>query len=144
MARYFGKIGYQLLDETKPGKFMEDIIERDYFGDEVRNSSRWETSNLGSNDDLNIQNTISIVADAFAYQNAQRIRYATYMGQKWKVKTVEIARPRLILALGGVYNEQILSSSEEVAPVEQAKWGSQTPQTSGSTRFVASPDMGDT
>lgn len=123
---------------------MEGIIEREYYGDEVRNSSRWETSNLGSNDDLNIQNTISIVADAFAYQNADRIRYATYMGQKWKVKTVEIARPRLILTLGGVYNDQILSSSEEVEPVEKVQLGLQTSQTASPSRFVASPDMGDT
>jgi hypothetical protein len=28
-----------------------------------------------------------------------------YMGTKWKVSNVEVKYPRLILSLGGVYNE---------------------------------------
>ena len=56
------------------------------------------------NDDLNINMTLSIVADPFAYQNFHQIKYAEYMGSKWKVSSIEVQYPRLILTLGGVYN----------------------------------------
>lgn len=102
MARFFGKVGFQVYDEST-GVFAEDIVERDYRGDITRNVSKWE-SGENLNDDLNVMNDISIVADPFAYQNFQCIRYVVFMGAKWKVKSVEVSRPRLNLSIGGVYN----------------------------------------
>lgn len=115
MAKYYGKIGYGIMTEIRPGYFGEEIIERPSYGDLVRNVRKWENGE-GLNDDLNIQNDISIVADSFAYENFHKIRYATYMGAKWKVRTVEVQHPRLILSLGGVYNDQFtkaFGASEE-------------------------------
>lgn len=102
--KYYGKIGFGFANvETAPGVFDTEIVEKTYRGDVLRNSKRFETSEY-RNDDLNISNEFSIVADAFAYQNFQSIRYITYMGAKWKVNNVEVRHPRLILTVGGVYN----------------------------------------
>lgn len=101
--KYFGKIGYGVTEETRPGVNLPTISDRDYYGDIVRNTRRLENGGKVV-DDLNINMTLSIVADPFAYQNFHQIKYAEYMGSKWKVSSVEVQYPRLILTLGGVYN----------------------------------------
>lgn len=103
MAKFFGKVGYAVTKNTAPGVWSEVIDERDYYGDVTRNSRRWENSDT-LNDNLTFNNTVSIVADEYAYQNYSAIRYVKWMGASWKVTTVEVAHPRLILTFGGVYN----------------------------------------
>ena len=110
MPKYCGNIGYAEMEKTAPGVFQEVIKERRYFGDVTENVRRYEpTSYL--NDNLQIQNQISIVADAYAYRNFHSIRYAWFMGSKWKVRSVQVERPRLILSLGDVYNDQTETGS---------------------------------
>lgn len=103
MAKFRGKIGYLGYDSSVPGVYKETIVEKHYRGDTIRYRSQWE-SGQGINDDISISNQISIVADAYAYQNYQHMRYVVYMGVKWKITAVEVQRPRLILTLGGEYN----------------------------------------
>lgn len=103
MAKYFGKIGYLVTTETSPGVWTEVITTRDYYGDLIRNSRKIQTSDQ-LNDDINIANEISIVADPFAYQNFHSMKYVEFMGAKWKIATVEVQHPRLILTVGGIYN----------------------------------------
>lgn len=105
MAKFYGNIGYGETVETRPGVWEEKITERNYYGDVLQFNRRWETGEH-LNDDLNINNKISIVADPFAYQNFHAIRYVEWMGAKWKVTNVEVQYPRLILTVGGVYSEQ--------------------------------------
>lgn len=103
MNKFYGKIGYAISEETTPGVWVEQIVERSYYGDVIRNIRRLQSSeNL--NDDINVSNEISIVADAFANQNFHSMRYVEYMGTKWKVSSIEVKYPRLILSIGGVYN----------------------------------------
>lgn len=104
MGKWFGKVGYVWLNETTPGVYTEDITEREYYGDVIRNVRRLQSADK-VNDDINISNEISIVADPFAYANFHCIRYAEFMGVKWKVTTAEVKYPRIHLTLGGVYNE---------------------------------------
>lgn len=104
MAKFYGPIGYSETVETKPGVYEEQIVERNYYGDVIRNSKRWENSEH-LNDNININNTISVVADAYAYEHFFAIRYVKWMGASWKVSSVEVERPRLILTIGGVYND---------------------------------------
>lgn len=104
MAKYYGSVGYEDTVENDSGIFEEMITEREYYGDVVRNNRRLENSGE-INDSINVTNQISIVADPYAVQNFWKIRYATFMGQKWKVKEVTVEFPRLILTLGGLYNE---------------------------------------
>lgn len=104
MSKWFGKIGYAITMETEPGLWESEIVERPYFGDVI--SNRWRRQNSGEvNDDITLANTISIVADPFAYQNCSNMVYAEVMGAKWKITDVEVQHPRLILTVGGVYND---------------------------------------
>lgn len=105
MSKWYGKIGFSVIKESRPGSYVEAIEERPYAGDISRNQRSWEAGE-SLNDNLNISNIISIVADPYAYQNFHAIRYLTFMGSKWKVRTAEVAYPRLTLMIGGVYNEQ--------------------------------------
>lgn len=104
MAKYYGLIGFAVTEEVKPGLWKERIKELPYCGDLIRSSRRLETADQ-INDNVNLSNDISIVSDPFANQNFHSIRYAVYMGTKWKVTNVDVQYPRLILSTGGVYNE---------------------------------------
>ena len=105
MSKWFGKIGYAETKEsaTEPGVWKEEITVKTYTGDFLRNTRRLQSSgNL--NDDINVANEISIVADPFARENFHAIRYVEFMGSKWKVSNVDVQYPRLILTIGGLYN----------------------------------------
>ena len=103
MAKYYGLIGYAETVETAPGVWKEQITERVYYGDVIRNSRRLQsTEHL--NDDINISNQISIVADPYAINNFHSMPYDEFMGAKWKMSDIEVQYPRLLLTLGGVYN----------------------------------------
>lgn len=111
MARYCGIVGYVEHLETSPGVWVETVTKRKYYGDVIRDFRRWDNGE-GLNDNINIRNTISIVADAFAYSHFHAIRYVEWMGVRWKVSDVEVQRPRLLLTVGGVYNEEPEGESE--------------------------------
>ena len=104
MAKWYGVIGFAETVETVPGVWEDRITERPYFGDLNRNSRRLQTANQ-LNDDINVSNEISIVADPFAMNNFHSMRYVEFMGAKWKVSNVDVQYPRLNLSVGGVYNE---------------------------------------
>ena len=110
MAKFYGVIGYAQLVESVKGVWVEQIIERLYFGELTRNTRKMQSSQ-SLNDDLNITNEISIVADPFANENFHSMRYVEYMGNKWKISSVEVRYPRLILSIGGLYNEQTTSTT---------------------------------
>lgn len=103
MGKWYGVIGYAESVEASPGNWEEQITERSYYGDLVRNTRRLQSTDK-INDDINIANELSIVADPFACQNFHRMRYVEFMGAKWKISNVEVRFPRLILTIGGVYN----------------------------------------
>lgn len=104
--KYYGKIGFKISRNVRPGVYSDEIIDRTYSGDYMRNiNSQTQTSDK-VNDDIRINHNISIVADPFIYDNFYDIQYIEVMGQKWKVINVEVQRPRLILTTGGLYNEQ--------------------------------------
>lgn len=103
MAKFYGKIGFIETQETSPGVWTETVIERNYYGDLLRNTRRWDSSEY-LNDDLSISNQISIVADPYAYENFHSMKYVEFMNAKWKIGSVDVQFPRLILDIGGVYN----------------------------------------
>ena len=102
MSKFYGVIGYAVTDEIRPGVWGEKITVRNYYGDVIRNTRQYHHLN----DNLNVSNEFSIVADPFAYANFHSMRFIEYMGAKWKISNVEVQYPRLILTVGGVYNEQ--------------------------------------
>lgn len=104
MPKWYGKVGYGVTEETSPGVWTEEIVERQYYGDIIRNLRRLETSDQ-VNDNVSVSNEISIVSDPYAFENFHSIRWIEFMGSKWKVTSVEVQYPRLLLSLGGVYND---------------------------------------
>ena len=103
MARFFGKVGYGESVETAPGVWIDQIVEYSYYGDVVRNSRELRQGQY-LNDDLSVQNSISIVADAYANEHFFAIRYVEWAGTLWTIDSVEVLIPRLLLRLGKVYN----------------------------------------
>lgn len=103
MAKFHGAIGYGETVEKRPGVYVDEITERMYSGDLLQ-SNRGVQSSENLNDNINVTNRISIVADPFAYKNFRLMKYVEFMGAKWKITNVEVSRPRLILSVGGVYN----------------------------------------
>ena len=105
MGKWFGKIGYATPTETSPGVWEDVITERESYGDTVRNMRRL-TGAEKLNDNIKINEELSIIADPYAISNFHNIRYVTYMGAKWKVNSVDASQyPRLTLTMGEVYNE---------------------------------------
>lgn len=102
-TKFYGVVAYAVTEEVLPGKWKEIITEKTYRGDIVRITRRLQTVDK-TNDDIRVNNEIRILADAFAYQNFQNIRYVILMGTKWTVESVTIDRPRLVLQIGGEYN----------------------------------------
>lgn len=105
MAKFYGIIGYAETVETRPGVWEEQITEKTYYGDVIRNTRRLQSTDQ-LNDNINVANEISIISDPFANENFHSMRYVEFMGAKWKITNVEVQYPRLILTIGGVYNVQ--------------------------------------
>lgn len=105
MPKFYGVVGYGEAVETPPesGVWVDQIVEKHYYGDVIRNARSLEAGER-LHDDLTVNNSISIVADAYAHNHFFAIRYVRWAGVLWTVSNVEVQSPRLILRLGGVYN----------------------------------------
>lgn len=101
--KFYGAIGFATTKETTPGVWEEVITEQSYYGDVTRNTRKLQNSE-GLNDDINIGNDISIVANPYILSNMYAMRYVVFQGAKWKITNVEVQYPRLILSIGGLYN----------------------------------------
>ena len=101
--RYYGKVGFVKTVEKALGVWEPEVTEKTYYGDVLENHRRWSSSDKVT-DDLFIDNKISIIADDFAYSNLGCMQYIEFSGALWKISKAELARPRIIITLGGVYN----------------------------------------
>ena len=107
MARFQGNVGYGISEEIPVGSgiWKDRIVERNYFGDVLRNTKRNDPAPDSVNSDISVGNSISIVADEYAFEHWHLIKYVQWEGHLWTVSAVEVAqRPRLILSIGKVYN----------------------------------------
>ena len=103
MAKFYGTVGFVKTVESSPGVWTEQIVELKYYGNVISRTRSLQSN--GVNDNINISDEISIVADPFANENYFAIRFVEYMGAKWKVQSISVQFPRLNLSLGGLYNE---------------------------------------
>lgn len=103
MARYSGLIGFSGQPvETSPGVFKTQYIEHHMVGADL--SQTYNAQNGSTiNDNMTVSNRISIVADQFTFENSSNIKYASYMGNLWKVSEITIQRPRIILSLSDFF-----------------------------------------
>lgn len=107
MNKYYGQVGFvtRVEDPEEPGVWIDKVETRNYYGDIVRNRRQWQVSQESTNDNVTISNQFSILADPFAFNNLQFIRFLEWRGMKWKVTSVDVEYPRLILEVGGPYSE---------------------------------------
>lgn len=106
--KFYGEVGYAPTTIDDYGVATASIIKRNYYGDIQELTSRWQdTENV--NDDIRVSHRISILADPYAIENFPYIKYVEWMGTKWEVVSTKVEYPRLVLALGGVYNSDQIS-----------------------------------
>lgn len=105
MAKYYGIVGFVKTyeDPENPGAWKTEVHEDYYRGDVKRYAKRITASGEKANSDVIVTNAISIIADPYAIENFQYIKYAEWMGTFWTVASVDVNRPRFELSLGGVY-----------------------------------------
>jgi hypothetical protein len=108
MARFYGIIGYsstEEAEETSPGVWKDKFVERPYTGDILENKRSWRDSG-NVNPDVVISETISIVADGFVLENLYSMKYVKWRGETLAIASVTIERPRVIVAIGGLFNRR--------------------------------------
>ena len=105
MARFYGKIGF-VFDhvEITSGVWKPAVAERNYYGDVMKRRLSWENGE-SINDNIKIGNQFSILADEYAEKNMYAMKWIEWKGVKWKIDSVEIERPRMIVTIKGVYNK---------------------------------------
>ena len=105
--KYHGNVGYFETIEKKPGLYEEGLTYHESKGDVLSNTKRNSTTN-SVNPTITVSDQISIVADPYAREHFFNIRCVEYQGALWSVTEVDANHPpRLILSLGGLYNENM-------------------------------------
>ena len=103
MPRFSGNVGFGLPSEVVDGVWQDGIREHTYKGSIERTFlSNREADKV--NDDISVSHQVRILADAYALENYHLIKYVNWAGTLYKVSTIEVHRPRLVLYLGGLYD----------------------------------------
>ena len=113
--KYHGMIGFAIPTNKGNDIWDYEIIERPYNGD-VTQVYKSDEQGEGKNDDLNIHNQFSIVADAFLYANYFALTYIEWNGALWKVASATVLRPRINLTVRGLYNGTRANREGETTP----------------------------
>lgn len=103
-GKFYGKIGFGETVETEPGVYEDVIVEHNYYGDIKRNSRNLRDQDASVIPNITVDNSISIVSDAYANEHYFAMRYIEWQGALWIITKVTVAPPRLLLTLGGVYH----------------------------------------
>lgn len=102
MARFIGRVGFAMYEEVD--RIAREVYhEISYRGEYITSAVRWMDKQQ-INDDLTMENRISLIASGYLRKHLGAIRYVVIGEEKWKVTRVEMRHPRVILSIGGVYN----------------------------------------
>lgn len=104
--KFSGRVGFWINDvKVKPGVYKNRTIEKPYTGEVMKNIRSFQSAENQINDNLRVNNRISIISDLYMQKNWSSIKYVLWNGVKWKVSSVDVGSyPRVILELGGIYN----------------------------------------
>lgn len=109
MARFYGRVGFGVTVEVRPGVMEDVIIERKLYGDVLRpGRNRREDGKVLL--DTEMSNRISVLADDYALENVYAIRFVEWKGVLWTITKIDEERPRLIFSLGEVYRGPVAAS----------------------------------
>lgn len=114
MAKWSGRIGFVTTAEKPVGSgiYKDVIVIKAFSGDVNRVVRKWQTADK-INEDVNLNNEISIVATPYLTENFYAIRFISFMNNWWRVNTVTMNYPRLTLEIGGLYNGDTTATSDE-------------------------------
>ena len=112
MAKFHGIVGFVEMQEVRPGVWQEVATEKEYSGDVLKKIDR-SVAGEYLNDNLVVNNQISIKTDPFLSQHFSSIKYVRWNNVNWKVKSIDVEPPRLNLTLGEVYNGKQAKSAED-------------------------------
>ena len=104
MSKWSGKIGFAETVKGDDDISRTTIVEKRFRGDVLQDYRKWDDSEK-INGDITISNRISVVAKDHMLSRLQYMRYVTWQGAKWRIQSISIALPRVILLLGDLYNE---------------------------------------
>lgn len=108
MSKFYGILGYTITKESTdhnyPGVWVTETMEHPIYGDIMTDTKRYENNTNSINDNITINKKVSIIADPLVMENAPNMKYVKDLGVKWKITSIDISYPRLILTLGGIYN----------------------------------------
>ena len=92
MSLFYGPIGFVDTVEEPEGSgiWVEKPIARMYRGEVSRNVKRWDNGDQ-LNPNLNISNTISIVADPYLNDHLNSIRYIGWLGGYWSISSCRLS-----------------------------------------------------
>lgn len=115
MARFHGAVGFIDVDnndDQETGIAKNTVVEMTFYGRVIEHVRRWQAPD-GNTEDLTLGNQIAITANDYAFRHATAIVYVVYMGAKWKVTSMRVKHPEIILTLGGVYNGPVKNRVSE-------------------------------
>lgn len=107
MAKYHGKLGFFVTEETSPGVWKESMSEKEYPVELKTINNRFVSPDMSTlYNDIALNNQASIIADPYLNSHFPSIKYVELNGIKWRVKSVDASKyPRLNLMLGEVYTD---------------------------------------
>lgn len=105
MAKWSGQLGFVKTTEEPAGSglWKQIVTIRKYKGDVTRSSKRVQTAPQ-LNNNITVNNEISILADPYICENFYAITFIRFMNAWWSVNSVTMDYPRITLEIGGVYN----------------------------------------
>ena len=105
MARFYGKVGFIRTVNDGTGRFVEEEVVRYYKGDVNNNVRRYNPQNdVSANDDLALNDNVSILADAYAAENYMAMQWIEFDNVRWRITSVTKEYPRITIFFGGVWN----------------------------------------
>lgn len=103
MSKYAGLVGYVTQEESVPGVWSPVDKAVMTKGDIIRQSSSVQNDDK-VNSDVTLNHRVSLIGDAYAFNNYFNLKWIEIGGRKLEVTSVELQRPRLIVTVGGLYN----------------------------------------
>lgn len=105
MTKFRGIVGFAGEQvQIAPGVYEYQPTARVYRGEVVRDMTKIRGQSDAVTDGISVNNSISILADAYAVDHIHNLKYVEWQGQAWTISSVEVQRPRIILSLGEVYH----------------------------------------
>lgn len=101
--RYYGRIGFAVSTETSPGVMENKMVYKPYYGDVLYSLGYWQNKEI--NDDIKMQNRISVICDDYIQDNLGYAKIIEFDNHFWKIQSFTLEYPRVIITIGGLYNE---------------------------------------